>query len=87
MSDKKILSLRGHAIPQPNEPNAQVVASLERLLEQARSGEVFGVAWVMTWPDGAVGRQRVGGISVSMLGECALLQSDLVNLLTRSEPS
>lgn len=37
------------------EPNEAVIRGLERLLEDARSGELQGVAYVLTWRDGASG--------------------------------
>ncbi len=54
MSKAKVVSLNGDPI-YSGEPNPDVVATLEEILEEARSGEVVAIAVVKIYRDGASG--------------------------------
>lgn len=44
MTDKKIIALPGCALP-PQEADEDIVTELERLLSQAKAGEITGIAF------------------------------------------
>jgi hypothetical protein len=45
----KVVSLSDRPIR--NEPNPEVIAELQRLLELAQNGQVVGLAWIALQPD------------------------------------
>lgn len=47
----KVVSLKGEPIRSPGEPQPDLIARLERMLEMARAGEISGGAFVYEFRD------------------------------------
>jgi len=65
----KVVSLRGEPIYQGS-PQPDVITELEQLLEQARSGEVVGLAVALAYRDGTSSCGWGGIVSISVVGQC-----------------
>ena len=63
----KVVGLDGGARGAPGQPDEEVVASLEGLLERARCGEVLGVLWVARVQSGCVSH-FVGRLNAEAIG-------------------
>ena len=76
----KLVSLNGHEIASAGQPDAKVVACLEKLLEAARSGDVTGVAIAVQHSDGATST-RIHGYLLhhSTLGALEMLKHRLLS--------
>lgn len=62
----------------PN-PNSSLIEELGRLLEQAKSGEIIGLAGVKLRPDNRFACLRVGDCSdLELAGALAFAQHDLI---------
>lgn len=69
MSDDKVVNLLGQAISgQVAQPNEQVIAACEHLLEQARRGHLQGIVAAMAYSDDCAGWSRAGGYTLGMIG-------------------
>lgn len=79
-----VVGLRGCA-PCVKEPNADVVAKCEELLELARSGEITGIQCVTIAPDALAGLMRAGALSYSAIGMLHYAAHHAVRDLDRSE--
>lgn len=67
--DRTVYHLRsGHAIAAPGQPDPAVVKELEDLLQQAKSGEISGLAWAATHPAEISSNHYVGMTSRGMVG-------------------
>jgi hypothetical protein len=79
-----IISLRGDALPTtPTEPHAGVIAFLERLLQDARSGQVQGITCAYMGPDWRAGYSVVGfvgGYSMQGAAHCVLTELARINM-------
>lgn len=74
MSDpKKVTQLQ--AITQP--PNARLIEYLENLMEDAKSGEVQGLAYVVVYNDGCVGHSWVNAVTAAALGELTAMHTSM----------
>lgn len=71
----KVTSIRGYAIPEPGQPQPEVVQELEMLLDRAKSGEVIGILWSTSHPDGTSSNHFIGRISRSMVGSAFAVMS------------
>jgi len=58
--DGKVFALSGCPIASPGSPNESVVKCLEEILEQARSGEVSGIAVALQHGDGSTSTRLHG---------------------------
>lgn len=79
-----IVSISGKPIedtePAGPQPVAEVVESLERLLEEAKDGSLLSLAWVVTRTSGRVAFSWLGNNEgFGMLAGIALLQQDYLN--------
>jgi len=79
-----IIPLRGDALPAaPVEPHTGVVAFLERLLQDARSGQVQGLTCTYVGPDWKAGYSIlgfVGGYSMQGAAHCVLVELAEINM-------
>ena len=67
-------------INQMGDIDEAAVAALERLLDQAKSGEVIGIAWAAMHADECTSFQCNGSsISRSLLGAITLLRAEIIN--------
>ena len=81
MSDK-VVSLGGSAIPQPGSPNDVVIKVLERYLEEARNGEIAGIAVCALHSDRAASYHTGGFLDAySILGALDVVKADLCDLV------
>jgi hypothetical protein len=67
----------GLALPPPGEINENVVSELEDLLEQARAGEIVGIAYALEHPGKTTSFQRAGFCTRGLLGAVTLLQAQI----------
>jgi hypothetical protein len=68
-TESKVVGLRGQAVIDKRKPNQDVVDICEKLLEQARSGEITGVIIVKHYFDEAGGLNKAGYLSYSSVGQ------------------
>lgn len=74
----EIVSLYGQTVPQERVVRAGVVEALERALEQARSGEVQGIALAMLHADGLGSYALCGCVGAySLLGAATAVRDAL----------
>ena len=68
----------GQPIATPGKPDRQVIEACERLLDQARSGEICGLVYVEDHSDASVSSGTAGSLHTStIIGECFRLMSRL----------
>ncbi len=80
--DRKVISLRGDPIASRGEPHAGLIARLETLLEQARSGEICGIAFALDYQDGGYSWGCDGAINrAKVIGALEAVKAHIVNLL------
>lgn len=74
-----IVPIRPGVEPDPpkGEVNADVVETLEKLLDRARSGEVIGIAYAVQHPERMTSYWRAGFCSRAILGAMLLLQHEM----------
>lgn len=78
MGDTKVVSLKGGPI-YAGEADPRVVAYLEALLEQARSGEIVAVTLGKIFRDGSSSQGSCGTLDTTvMIGCLAKIQHDLM---------
>jgi len=70
----KVVSIKGQPIVPPGTVDPIVVAELERLLAQAQSGEISGIAYVTLFRDDCTNYSRVGRLTRAVLGTLELLK-------------
>ena len=58
----KVVSLRGMDLPEPGKPVEPLVSQLERLLEQAKSGEIHGISYAISFADAATASGCAGAV-------------------------
>jgi len=79
-----IISLRESNFPKtPTEPHLGLIAFLERLLQEARSGQVQGLACAYVGPDWKAGYSIVGfvgGYSMQGAAHCVLTELSEINM-------
>lgn len=84
MTDDKIVSLYGEALPEPGKPVDVCVKELERLLEQAKSGEIVAISYVVLHGDEAVSWGRSSHVhGYKMIGASACATDDLIRIARR----
>ena len=71
MSGGKVVSITGLDLDKAKQ---DVVACVERLLEQARSGELDGIVYAVSHFDGGSSFQLAGAASHSLLGAVSRVQ-------------
>ena len=69
-----IVSMKGEPIPDPGKPVPELVEHLEKMLEQARSGEVTGITYAVLYQGDITSFCSVGRMRRSLLGSLAMLQ-------------
>lgn len=82
MSDGNVVSLGGHGTVVVKEPNQIVISLLERMLQEARAGEIVGLACAYHGPDWCAGYSIAGYAGgYSMLGamQCAVAELSDIN--------
>lgn len=81
--EPKIIGLdrRPHAVNLPPEVNAQLIETLEDLLERARSGEIVGVAYATQYRDQSVTHYWAGSFTgvYTVVGALHTLSIQLVH--------
>lgn len=80
-----VVGLRGCA-PCVKEPDADVVAKCEELLELARAGEITGIQCVTVSPDALAGLSRAGRISYSAIGMLHYAAHEAVEDIRKLDP-
>lgn len=75
----KVVSLKGDPIHDPRTPDETVIRECERLLEEAKSGEVIGVAYATYYFDKSTNGRRAGTVSYSLVGRCENLKAILLS--------
>lgn len=74
-----VIPLHGGRIHDPREPNDDLIAALERMLEEARAGEMIGFAGVTQYFDKATCQYSVGAYQVDpVLGRLQRLSFDIM---------
>ncbi len=73
----KVLGLDGQPSIAAREVDEQLVAGLEELLEQAKSGEVQGVAYAATFWDKTASGRTLGVANVTTVGRLSGMASVL----------
>ena len=70
----EVVSLHGDV--REGDPDPEIVEKLETLLEEARAGQLTGLAYAVTRPGGAVGTAWTGqyGTTFSLGGAISMLQ-------------
>lgn len=80
-----VVGLRGAPVITPErKPDPNVVSHVKRLLEQAESGEITGISYVMHHHDTATSRGMAGLQSYSMAGRCHQLIHEIVEALDKA---
>ena len=64
----KVVHIRGEPVTDIRVPDPDVIAKLEYLLEQAKSGEITGICGVMHYYDSTTGRFYKGIVSYAVVG-------------------
>ena len=65
MSGENVITISGINL---SEANSDVVLAIERLLEQAKSGDIDGLTYAVSYTDGASSFQSAGVASHSLIG-------------------
>jgi hypothetical protein len=74
----KVVSMDGSSHPSENEPDPDVIACLERALEEARSGELGAVAIGKQYADSSCGWNWAGNlISPSLIGVLTVMSHEI----------
>lgn len=84
MSDApKIVAIHnGRPLPEPGKPNDACVRELEKLLDQARAGEVVGLAGGILYADRAAGFCLIGDCGgYSQLGALEVVRKRLLGIV------
>lgn len=79
-----VVGLRGCA-PCVKEPNPDVVAQVEALLDLARAGEITGIQCVGVGPDALASLYRAGGVSYSAVGMLFCAAHEAIDRINRDE--
>lgn len=75
---ENVVSIRGAPVLVPERsPNPEVIAELEHLLEQAKMGEINGLAYAILFHDDCTRGHSVGRIIRSVIGTLAMVSYDL----------
>lgn len=75
---KTVVSMDGHPIAAPGEPDDNVVACLRDLLAQAEAGELAGIAVARLHYDKGVTWGWVGHSTPALCGALRILEADIV---------
>lgn len=79
MANDKIVSMNGAPVPEARDPSPVLVGYLEDMLEQAKSGEILGMATATMHSDRTTGYSVVGIVEgFSMLGALELAKFSLI---------
>lgn len=71
----KVVSLDGGALPEPGEPSEGCIELLERLLEDAKNGQIHAVGVVTTYHVGGVRWALVGSaMGFDLIGACEMIK-------------
>ena len=81
----KIVSIGGQQLPQPDLVDPKIVETLERWLNDAKSGDLKGVVLSGNYQNGDAGSAWAGMISINMLGSLHLLLHKLTLVLTADD--
>lgn len=68
MTAERVVSLHGGPVIAEKRPNENIVEKIERLLEQAKSGEIQGVQMIALLHDGCVQHQCAGAVQYNVVG-------------------
>lgn len=81
-----VVRLRGDGPPirHPGNPDPDVVATLEELLEMARAGEINGIAFAVHYFDDAANDRYVGECSSKTVGRLFGLMSRIARQIDNS---
>lgn len=73
-----VVSMSGDPIP-VGEPDPELIAEIEYLLDQAKSGQIITATWAALHSDGSTARGFCGGwFSMSLVGQMVALQNDVL---------
>ncbi|MDP3940087.1 MAG: hypothetical protein Q8R92_18370 [Deltaproteobacteria bacterium] len=73
----KVVSLRGDPIASPGQPNQDVIAAAEKILELAQSGEIGGLTYALDFVDNSTGAAMVGDTSRGTVGRLFGLATEI----------
>jgi hypothetical protein len=76
----EVVSIYGEQLD-PRKASDDVVAMLEEKLEQARAGELTGIAMAFTYFDRSSGHRRCGFVEPALIGSTAVMLHDLTGIL------
>jgi len=80
-----IVGIFGAPVPEAGKPSPALVARLEELLEQARSGEIQGLAGAALFRDGATVVVSAGLANRTLVGTLAIAQTRVVQDILKDE--
>jgi hypothetical protein len=76
----EVVSIHGGPLDLRKASN-NVVTLLEEKLEQAKSGEITGIAMAFTYFDRSSGHRRCGFVDTQLVGSTAVLLHDLTRMI------
>jgi hypothetical protein len=79
-----VIGIRGDAIVDPRMPNDYVIEKLQRLLEEAKAGEIVGFSIALSYHDKSTGSQWAGFVNYTTVGRLHGLIHDITHELQSS---
>ena len=83
MNEKNIVALFDHVTPPEGGAHPEIIERLEKFLEQARRGEIDGIAIAISRPNDTVrASYHFGSSSFRLFGAMAHLQNEMSSAMT-----